>query len=175
VTFSALLPRSWVEIVKRTERTPLEAAKVVMLRAVAAADTHPTHGVFTRADITSLFVLISTPALPDANDAASAFVVRPLQVTVTAPAGTEPVDKVMVIASLENAEAHVIKGDITPHVLAEAEMRVAGNVSVILSVDDKAVDVVNVTVADAVADAIAVVMLRAVAAADTHPMHGTDR
>ena len=93
-----------------------DATAVVMLRAVAAADTHPTHGVFTRADSMSLFVLISTPAPPDAKDAACAYVVRPLQVTVTAPAGTEPVCKVIVIALLENADAHTVEGDITPHV-----------------------------------------------------------
>ena len=40
------------------------------------------------------------------------------------------------------------------------------------SLETIAVDVVNVTVADAVFDATAVVMLRAVAAAATQPMHG---
>ena len=50
----------------------------------------PTQGVFTRAEIVSLVVLISTPPLADAKEAASAAVVRPLQVTVTAPAATEP-------------------------------------------------------------------------------------
>ena len=69
-----------------------------------------------------------------------------------------------------------VAGDITPQVLAEAAvMRLDGNVSVMTLLAANAVDVVNVTVADAVPDATAVVMLRAVAAADTHPMHGTDR
>ena len=66
-----------------------------------------------------------------------------------------------------------VAGDITPQVLAEAAvMRLDGNVSVMTLLATNAVDVVNVTVAEAVPAATAVVMLSAVAAADTQPTHG---
>ncbi len=66
-----------------------------------------------------------------------------------------------------------VAGDITPQVLAEAAvMRLDGNVSVMTLLATNAVDVVNVTVAEAVP--AAVVMLSAVAAADTQPTHGVD-
>ena len=68
-----------------------------------------------------------------------------------------------------------VAGDITPQVLAEAAvMRLDGNVSVMTLLAINAVDVVNVTVAEAVPAATAVVMLSAVAAADTQPTHGVD-
>ena len=64
-----------------------------------------------------------------------------------------------------------VAGDITPQVLAEAAvMRLDGNVSVMTLLATNAVDVVNVTVAEAVP--AAVVMLSAVAAADTQPTQG---
>ena len=64
-----------------------------------------------------------------------------------------------------------VAGDITPQVLAEAAvMRLDGNVSVMTLLAINAVDVVNVTVAEAVP--AAVVMLSAVAAADTQPTQG---
>ena len=66
-----------------------------------------------------------------------------------------------------------VAGDITPQVLAEAAvMRLDGNVSVMTLLATNAVDVANVTVAEAVPAATAVVMLSAVAAADTQPTHG---
>ena len=66
-----------------------------------------------------------------------------------------------------------VAGDITPQVLAEAAvMRLDGNVSVMTLLATNAVDVVNVTVAEAVPAATAVVMLSAVAAADTQPTQG---
>ena len=66
-----------------------------------------------------------------------------------------------------------VAGDITPQVLAEAAvMRLDGNVSVMTLLAINAVDVVNVTVAEAVPAATAVVMLSAVAAADTQPTQG---
>ena len=68
-----------------------------------------------------------------------------------------------------------VAGDITPQVLAEAAvMRLDGNVSEMTLLAINAVDVVNVTVAEAVPAATAVVMLSAVAAADTQPTHGVD-
>ena len=131
--------------------------------------------MFTRAETVSLMVLISKPPDADAKDAASASVVRPLQVTVTAPAGTDaPEPKVTVITLLENADVNAPDAAITPQVLAGAVTRLAGNESVMVSLCTNAVDVVNVTVAEAVPEAIAVVMLSAVAAADTQPMHGVD-
>ena len=84
---SILPPRRAVDVVKFKTTLPLEVDSEVMISAVAAADTQPTHGVFTRAAIVSLLVLISTPPGPDASEAASGCVVRPLHVTVTAPAG----------------------------------------------------------------------------------------
>jgi len=162
-----------VDVVNVTVAEAVADAAVVMLKAVAAADTQPTHGVFTRAAIVSLFVLISTPPGPDASEAASGCVIRPLHVTVTAPAGAAP-DKVIVTALVKNPDVHTTAGDITPHAnVPEAVMRLGGKVSVMVSLDTKAVDVVNVTVAEAVADA-AVVMLKAVAAADTQPTQGQD-
>ena len=130
--------------------------------------------MFTRAAIVSLLVLISNPPA-GASEAASGCVVRPLHVTVTAPARAAP-DKVIVIALVENPDVHPTAGDTkTPHAfVTEAVMRLDGKVSVMVSPDTKAVDVVNVTVAKAVADATAVVMLSAVAAADTQPTHGQD-
>ena len=66
-----------------------------------------------------------------------------------------------------------VAGDITPQVLAEAAvMRLDGNVSEMTLLATNAVDVVNVTVAEAVPAATAVVMLSAVAAADTQPTQG---
>ena len=66
-----------------------------------------------------------------------------------------------------------VAGDITPQVLAEAAvMRLDGNISVMTLLATNAVDVVNVTVAEAVPAATAVVMLSAVAAADTQPTQG---
>ena len=66
-----------------------------------------------------------------------------------------------------------VAGDITPQVLAEAAvMRLDGNISVMTLLAINAVDVVNVTVAEAVPAATAVVMLSAVAAADTQPTQG---
>ena len=66
-----------------------------------------------------------------------------------------------------------VAGDITPQVLAEAAvMRLDGNVSVMTLLAINAVDVVNVTVAEAVPAATAVVMLSSVAAADTQPTQG---
>ena len=66
-----------------------------------------------------------------------------------------------------------VAGDITPQVLAEAAvMRLDGNASVMTLLATNAVDVVNITVAEAVPAATAVVMLSAVAAADTQPTHG---
>ena len=66
-----------------------------------------------------------------------------------------------------------VAGDITPQVLAEAAvMRLDGNVSVMTLLAINGVDVVNVTVAEAVPAATAVVMLSAVAAADTQPTQG---
>ena len=90
VIASVLTPKRSVDVKKVTDAYPVELTAVVMLSAVAAAETQPTQGVFTRAEIVSLVVLISTPPLPDAKEAASAAVVRPLQVTVTAPAATGP-------------------------------------------------------------------------------------
>ena len=166
-------PRRAVDVVKFKTTLPLEVDAKVMLSAVAAADTQPTHGVFTRAAIVSLLVLISNPPA-GASEAASGCVVRPLHVTVTAPARAAP-DKVIVIALVENPDVHPTAGDTTPHAfVTEAVMRLDGKVSVMVSPDTKAVDVVNVTVAKAVADATAVVMLSAVAAADTQPTHGQE-
>ena len=66
-----------------------------------------------------------------------------------------------------------VAGDITPQVLAEAAvMRLDGNVSVMTLLAINAVDVVNVTVAEAVPAATTVVMLSTVAAADTQPTQG---
>ena len=131
--------------------------------------------MFTRAETVSLLVLISKPPEADAKDAASASVVRPLHVTVTAPAGTDaPEPKVTVITLLENADVYEPDAAITPQVLAGAVMRLAGNDRVMVSLCANAVDVVNVTVAEAVPEATAVVMLSAVAAADTQPTHGVD-
>ena len=91
VSVMTLLVTNAVDVVNVTVAEAVPAATaVVMLSAVAAAETQPTQGVFTRAEIVSLVVLISTPPLPDAKEAASAAVVRPLQVTVTAPAATDP-------------------------------------------------------------------------------------
>ena len=91
VSVMTLLVTNAVDVVNVTVAEAVSAATaVVMLSAVAAAETQPTQGVFTRAEIVSLVVLISTPPLPDAKEAASAAVVRPLQVTVTAPAATGP-------------------------------------------------------------------------------------
>ena len=53
-------------------------------------------------------------------------------------------------------------------------MRLDGNASVMTLLATNAVDVVNVTVAEAVPATTAVVMLSAVAAADTQPTHGVD-
>ena len=91
VSVMTLLVTNAVDVVNVTVAEAVPAATaVVMLSAVAAAETQPTQGVFTCAEIVSLVVLISTPPLPDAKEAASAAVVRPLQVTVTAPAATDP-------------------------------------------------------------------------------------
>ena len=89
-------------MVNDTDTVPVEDTAVVMLSAVAAADTQPTHGVFTRAEIVSLVVLISNPPLADAKEAARAAVVSPLHVTVTAPAATtDPALTVIDITLLE--------------------------------------------------------------------------
>ena len=98
-----LLAANAVDVVNVTvaEAAPAATA-VVMLSAVAAADTQPTHGVFTRAEIVSLVVLISNPPLADAKEAARAAVVSPLHVTVTAPAATtDPALTVIDITLLE--------------------------------------------------------------------------
>ena len=127
-----------VDVVNVTVAEAVPAATaVVMLSAVAAAETQPTHGVFARAEIVSLVVLISTPPLADAKEAASGAVVRPLHVTVTAPAETYALPaRLIVIAFAENDDDQVppINGESIRHALAEAAViRPAGNVSVIAS------------------------------------------
>ena len=51
-------PDKLEDMVKFNSIVPDEETAVVMLRAVAAAETQPTHGVFTRAAIVSLLVAI---------------------------------------------------------------------------------------------------------------------
>ena len=103
VSEMTLLATNAVDVVNVTVAEAVPAATaVVMLSAVAAADTQPTHGVLTRAEIVSLVVLISNPPLADAKEAASAAVVSPLHVTVTAPAATtDPALTVIDITLLE--------------------------------------------------------------------------
>ena len=94
-----------------------DTTAVVMLSAVAAAVTQPTHGVFTRPATVSLLVVIAIPSANDARPAARGCVVRPLQVTVTEPAGmlTPPPGKVTVMALLEMLVVHTVAADIKPH------------------------------------------------------------
>ena len=110
--------------------------------------------------------------------------VRPLQVTVTAPAGTLAPTLVKVtfipvtlIPLVVTAVVHDIVDDNKPHTALDALLNGpdVAKLNVITSSLAIAVDVVNVTVADAVPDATAVVMLRAVAAAETQPTHGVER
>jgi len=91
-----------VEVVKVIVAVPSVATALLMDKAVAAsATTQPTQGTLTRVEMVSLLVSILRPAVVVAATAAFAARVRPVHVTVTAPAARVALDpRAMVMASV---------------------------------------------------------------------------
>ncbi len=99
----------------------------------ATAVMAPTAGVLTKAAIVSRFVSIFRPADAVAGTAAFAARVKPVQVTVTAPAArVDELARVIVITSVAYAaEPAAVVGDDTAQPVP-AVTRLAGKVRVIL-------------------------------------------
>ncbi len=111
--------------------TPLLRVKADAASAVMA----PTAGTLTKAATVSLLVSIFRPVLAVAVTAAMAARVKPVQVTVTAPAAkVDDAPRVMVIASVEYADVPAaVVGDVMAHGLAAAAVTCpAGKVRVTL-------------------------------------------
>ena len=108
--------------------TPLLSVKADAASAMMA----PTAGVLTKAAMVSLFVSIFRPAVAVAVTAAFAARVRPVHVTVTAPAASVAVaPRVIVMASAAYAAVPAVVGEEMAQAVP-AVTRPAGNVRVTL-------------------------------------------